>query len=83
MRFLWAMLVAGLAVAQQAPLYRDTNAPVSGTYQLGAGHFQASPGAFEISVSGKQPGFKGAADASTTATLSARIRVTGPPAQVN
>jgi beta-glucosidase len=49
----------------------------------GDGRFQASPGAFEISVGGKQPGFKGAADASTTATLSGRIRVTGPPVQVN
>jgi beta-glucosidase len=49
----------------------------------GDGHFQASPGAFEISVGGKQPGFNGAADASTTATLSGRFLVTGPPAQVN
>jgi beta-glucosidase len=49
----------------------------------GDGHFEASPGVFEISVGGKQPGFKGAADASTTATISGRLRVTGPAARVN
>jgi len=49
----------------------------------GGGRYQASPGWFEISVGGEQPGFKGAADASTTATISRRFQVTGPPAQVN
>jgi hypothetical protein len=34
-------------------------------------------------VGGMQPGFKGAADASTTATISGRLRVTGPAARVN
>jgi len=37
------------------------------------------PGTFELSVGGKQPGFRGRADAATTGTLSGRVRVTGPP----
>jgi beta-glucosidase len=35
------------------------------------------PGEFEISVGGKQPGFKGSADAHTTEVLSARFSVKG------
>jgi beta-glucosidase len=35
------------------------------------------PGEFEISVGGKQPGFKGSADAQTTGTVSARFVVSG------
>jgi beta-glucosidase len=35
------------------------------------------PGEFEISVGGKQPGFKGSADAQTTGAVSARFVVTG------
>jgi beta-glucosidase len=34
-------------------------------------------GAFELSVGGKQPGFRGATDAITTAVLMARFKVTG------
>lgn len=47
------------------------------------GHFQASPGAFETSVGGKQPGFSGPEDAATTATLSGRLRLMGPAVQVD
>ncbi len=42
----------------------------------GDGHYQASPGWFEISLGGEQPGFKGG-------TISRRLHVTGPVAQVN
>ena len=35
------------------------------------------PGTFELSVGGKQPGFRGAADAATTEVVTARVRVTG------
>jgi beta-glucosidase len=35
------------------------------------------PGEFEVTVGGKQPGFHGNADASTTQTLSARFEITG------
>ncbi|MCE5272634.1 glycoside hydrolase family 3 C-terminal domain-containing protein [bacterium] len=33
------------------------------------------PGEFEITAGGKQPGFKGSADAATTSTLSARLKL--------
>jgi len=49
----------------------------------GDGRFQVAAGSFELSVGGKQPGFTGAADASTTSTVSTRLTVTGPTAQVN
>jgi beta-glucosidase len=39
------------------------------------------PGQIEISVGGKQPGFRGAADASTTGVLSARLTVAAAPKQ--
>jgi beta-glucosidase len=35
------------------------------------------PGVFELSVGGKQPGFRGAADAATTEVVTARVQVTG------
>jgi len=35
------------------------------------------PGVVEVSVGGKQPGFRGAADASTTGVLTGRFKVTG------
>jgi beta-glucosidase len=35
------------------------------------------PGVFEVSVGGKQPGFRGVADATTTEVLSGRFEVTG------
>jgi len=35
------------------------------------------PGTFELSVGGKQPGFRGAADAATTEVVTARVQVTG------
>jgi beta-glucosidase len=37
------------------------------------------PGIFEVSVGGKQPGFKGKADAVTTGVVSGRFEVVGPP----
>ena len=40
------------------------------------------PGWFTISVGGKQPGFKGTADASTTSTVSGRFRVSGRTFQI-
>jgi beta-glucosidase len=41
-----------------------------------------SPGTFEISVGGKQPGFSGLADASTTGVVSGNLVVSGSPKQV-
>ncbi len=42
-----------------------------------AGDRVIEPGWFTITVGGKQPGFKGLADATTTETISGRIRLTG------
>jgi beta-glucosidase len=42
-----------------------------------AGERSVAPGAYEISVGGKQPGFRGLADAATTEVLTTRVRVTG------
>ena len=43
----------------------------------GEGQRSVTPGSYEISVGGKQPGFRGLADAATTEVLTARVRVTG------
>jgi beta-glucosidase len=43
----------------------------------GAGERAVAPGTYTISVGGKQPGFRGLADAATTEVLSALVRVTG------
>ncbi|HWT02730.1 MAG TPA: glycoside hydrolase family 3 C-terminal domain-containing protein [Pyrinomonadaceae bacterium] len=40
------------------------------------------PGEFRVSVGGKQPGFKGTADAATTSVVEGRFTVVGPPAEV-
>ena len=40
------------------------------------------PGAFEIFVGGKQPGFTGNADASTTGVVNGSITLTGKPAEI-
>ena len=40
------------------------------------------PGEFRISVGGKQPGFKGTADAATTSFMEGRFTVAGAPAEV-
>lgn len=45
------------------------------------GRWVAAPGLFQISVGGKQPGFRGRADAATTAVVAARLRLTGTPKQ--
>jgi len=42
-----------------------------------AGQRFVAPGTYEISVGGKQPGFRGLADAATTEVLTTRVRVTG------
>lgn len=42
-----------------------------------AGERAVTPGAYTISVGGKQPGFSGTADAATTEVLTTRVRVTG------
>ncbi len=41
------------------------------------------PGVFEVSVGGKQPGFRGLADASTTGVVTGRFRVVGHRLQVD
>jgi beta-glucosidase len=38
---------------------------------------RVEPGVFEVSIGGKQPGFRGAADASTTGVLTRRFRLIG------
>jgi len=43
----------------------------------GAGERAVAPGRYEISVGGKQPGFRGLADAATTEVLATRVQVTG------
>jgi beta-glucosidase len=43
----------------------------------GAGERAVTPGGYTISVGGKQPGFRGPADAATTDVLTGRVRVTG------
>jgi beta-glucosidase len=40
------------------------------------------PGEFRVSVGGKQPGFKGSADAATTSFMEGRFTVVGAPAEV-
>ena len=40
------------------------------------------PGEFTLSVGGKQPGFKGTADAATTSFVEGRFNVTGAPAEL-
>jgi beta-glucosidase len=47
------------------------------------GHRTIQPGIVEISVGGKQPGFKGLADASTTGVVSGSFVVGGSAKQVN
>ena len=42
-----------------------------------AGERAVAPGAYVVSVGGKQPGFRGAADAATTEVLTTRVCVTG------
>ena len=42
------------------------------------GRSRISPGALEISIGGKQPGFRGAADARTTQVVTGSVRVEGP-----
>jgi beta-glucosidase len=44
---------------------------------INAGQTRVEPGEFEISVGGKQPGFTGRADASTTGVVQTRLIVGG------
>jgi beta-glucosidase len=46
------------------------------------GRRMLEPGSFEISIGGKQPGFKGPADAATTGVVTGTIRLTGSAQQV-
>jgi beta-glucosidase len=43
----------------------------------------AQPGAYEISVGGKQPGFQGLADASTTSVVTGSLQIAGPAKEIN
>jgi beta-glucosidase len=43
----------------------------------------AQPGGYEISVGGKQPGFQGLADASTTSVVTGSLQIAGPAKEIN
>ena len=47
------------------------------------GHRRAEPGAFELAVGGKQPGFHGLADASTTSVVTGALQVAGPAKEIH
>jgi beta-glucosidase len=47
------------------------------------GRRMAQPGTFEISAGGKQPGFQGLADASTTSVVTGSLSVSGPAKEIN
>jgi beta-glucosidase len=47
-----------------------------------AGRRVLEPGEFRITVGGKQPGFKGNADARTTGVLSGSFNVTGKRVEI-
>jgi beta-glucosidase len=47
------------------------------------GRRMAQPGAFEVSTGGKQPGFRGLADASTTTVVMGTLQVGGPAKEIN
>jgi beta-glucosidase len=49
----------------------------------GDGHRRAEPGTYEIAVGGKQPGFRGLADASTTSVVTGTLQIGGPPKEIN
>ena len=52
--------------------------------QTGAdGRRRAEPGTFEITAGGKQPGFRGLADASTTGVVAGSLRIAGPAKEIN
>ena len=46
---------------------------------IGAKRRGVPPGEVEISVGGKQPGFRGPADAPTTKVVTGRVQFTGEP----
>jgi beta-glucosidase len=46
------------------------------------GRAVVEPGEFRVTVGGKQPGFKGTADAATTSVVEGRFTVVGAPAEV-
>ena len=46
------------------------------------GRTVVEPGDFKVTIGGKQPGFAGAADASTTSFIEGRFTVTGTPTEV-
>ena len=47
------------------------------------GRVVAAPGTFEITAGGKQPGFSGLADASTTSVVSGKLLVGGAPKELD
>jgi beta-glucosidase len=47
------------------------------------GRRMAEPGTFEISAGGKQPGFRGLADAATTGVVTASLQVAGPAKEIH
>jgi beta-glucosidase len=47
------------------------------------GRRRVQPGTFQITAGGKQPGFRGLADASTTAATSASLQIAGPAKELN
>jgi beta-glucosidase len=59
-----------------------TLAPEQMTVIDGRGRRVVEPGEFLISVGGKQPGFKGHADASTTGVVTGRFNVTGKVTEI-
>jgi beta-glucosidase len=46
------------------------------------GRAVVEPGEFKVTVGGKQPGFKGSADANTTGFVEGQFSVTGRPTEV-
>jgi beta-glucosidase len=47
------------------------------------GRRRVEPGSYEISAGGKQPGFRGPADAATTRVVSGALRITGPAMEIH
>jgi len=81
--------VRALAGFQRVALQPGERRPVSFTLAPRAlslvdeaGRRTIAPGAYEISVGGKQPGFHGLADAATTEVLTTRVRLTGARVEV-
>jgi beta-glucosidase len=46
------------------------------------GRTVVEPGAFRVTIGGKQPGFNGSADATTTSFVEGRFSVSGSPTEI-